>query len=235
MAQIGFANLIYGILFGVLPSILWLFFWLREDNLHPEPRSILARTFLFGILATICVIPLQFLTQSLVRDGVSQYWLWSASEEILKLIFAYMAAIHTKYLDEPIDAVIYMITVSLGFSAMENIFFLLAPMLKGDIVSTLISGNMRFVGATLLHVISSSCVGIMYAFAYYKSKKVLTISIAFGLILAITLHAFFNLFIINGNTTDIIKTFALVWFGAIGLLLVFEKIKTIKPAQGLYN
>ena len=43
----------YALLSGVLPALLWLWFWLKEDNLHPEPRKVIARTFISGAIAVI--------------------------------------------------------------------------------------------------------------------------------------------------------------------------------------
>jgi RsiW-degrading membrane proteinase PrsW (M82 family) len=50
------------ILGGIGPAMLWLWFWLKEDRLHPEPKALLTRVFLFGGLA---VFPTYFIQQFL--------------------------------------------------------------------------------------------------------------------------------------------------------------------------
>jgi len=40
---------------GLLPALLWLWFWLRED-LHPEPRRILLLTFTAGMVMAIVAL-----------------------------------------------------------------------------------------------------------------------------------------------------------------------------------
>ena len=72
-------------------------------------------------------------------------------------------------MDEPIDAVIYMITVALGFSALENALFLSNLISTSSFAQSIITGNSRFLGATLLHVASSAAVGVMIGLSYYKN------------------------------------------------------------------
>ena len=45
--------------FGILPALLWLWFWLHEDRLHPEPRKTIM--FMFLSRNVIVTLLLQFL------------------------------------------------------------------------------------------------------------------------------------------------------------------------------
>ena len=130
--------------------------------------------------------------------------------------------------DEPIDTVIYMITAALGFAALENILFLIAPVTGGDVVGGVVTGSLRFVGATLLHVVSSAIVGIFIAFVFYRSRFVKFVFGLAGLLFAIVLHTVFNLSIIEESNGIMITAFYSVWIAIVFLLLVLEKIKTIK-------
>ena len=97
----------------------------------------------------------------------------------------------------------------------------------GDIVSTIIHGNLRFIGASLLHIMSSATIGIFMAISFYKSdikREIYTLS---GIILAIVLHTAFNLFIIRESEGNIFFVFGAVWVSIVVLLLLFEKIKQI--------
>ena len=31
---------------GLIPALFWLWFWLREDKAHPEPRALIATSFI---------------------------------------------------------------------------------------------------------------------------------------------------------------------------------------------
>ena len=121
-----------------------------------------------------------------------------------------------------------MITIALGFAALENTLYLFNIIDIHDIPNSLVTGNLRFLGATLLHVLASGTVGVCVAFAYYSSALIKTLAGLFGLCMAIVLHAIFNFFIIGGSGQTILGVFLFVWMGIIVLLLFFEKIKIIE-------
>ncbi len=211
--------------FGILPALIWLWFWLKED-IHPEPNKFIILTFLMGMLAVVVTLPIQTFTKNIFQyNTIILFTVWASIEEILKFLAGFIGGIHNKVDDEPIDPVIYMIVSALGFVALENTFFLIDPLNKGNFVELLITGNMRFIGATLLHILSSGTVGVFLALSFYKSKLWKRLYGLFGIIIAIILHTSFNLFIINWISNNFFLIFALVWLAIIILLLMFEKIK----------
>jgi RsiW-degrading membrane proteinase PrsW (M82 family) len=225
MMNLTSTTFIYGALAGILPSLLWLWFWLKEDNLHNESRSTLAGCFIVGMLAVCFALPLEWLTQQLFPDAFHQYVIWAGIEEVVKFAAAYIVVFHWRKMHEPVDAMIYMITAALGFAAIENTLFLFGVIDTGNIVSTIVTGNMRFIGATLVHIVASATIGFMIAVAFHHGRIVRFIAAAVGLALAISLHAAFNLAIINGTSIDALKIFAWVWAGIIVLILLFEEVK----------
>lgn len=224
-------NLAIGIISGVLPSLLWLWFWLREDNLHPEPRSLLTGTFIAGAAVVIFVLPLQMIAARYAVDESMRYIIWAAIEEILKFAAAFVIAFKSHDMDEPIDAMIYLITVSLGFAAVENVLFIFGPLADGNLATTIVTGNMRFIGATLVHVVCSAIIGFSVGFVFYRSRFVKILSATAGVAIAITLHSLFNLSIIGGTATSTLKTFGWVWAGAVAIIILFEEVKAIQPRQ----
>ncbi|TSC62747.1 MAG: hypothetical protein G01um101448_450 [Parcubacteria group bacterium Gr01-1014_48] len=234
-------NITIALLGGIFPALLWLSYWLREDRRHPEPKKMIFLTFIAGIMAVPLVLPLEKLTCAIIRDimthdvcgdtknvGIVVLTIWAAIEEIFKFLAAYFVAIRSKYMDEPIDAVIYMITAALGFAALENTFFILGPLLDGHLFEGLITGNLRFIGASLLHTVSSAAVGVAIAFSYYKRATLRHDFLLIGLVGAIALHTIFNFFIIQQSGVHIFLVFGSVWVGAIILLLLFERIKRVR-------
>ncbi len=217
---------------GILPALLWLWFWLKEDRLHPEPRGMIIRTFFAGIVAVPLVLPLEKIIQNnYAADALLVVFLWACSEEIFKWIAAALAAFDTKEYDEPIDAVIYMITAALGFSAMENVFFLVTSISQTSIADSLVTGNLRFIGATLLHVLSSGTIGFFMGMSFYKGWFVKKMSLALGIAAAIVLHTVFNLYIMKSEGTGIFIVFCFVWLAILLLIAGFEKIKKIKSMR----
>jgi len=91
------------------------------------------------------------------------------------------------------------------------------------------TGNLRFIGATLLHVFSSAIVGIALAYSFYKPTLVREWCAAVGVILASLLHVGFNFLILNTADEHLLRTFAGVWMGVIAVLFALEFVKRIQP------
>ena len=215
-------------LVGFLPVFIWLGFWLWQDKKHPEPRTFLIRAFVVGMVSVALVIPLQKAAGAVLPVGFLLIFLWAATEEIVKFFVVWLAVLRTSTVDEPIDIPMYLITAALGFAAIENSLFLLGPIVNGNLEHGLITGNLRFIGATLIHVLSSATIGVALALAYFKEvpKKILY-GVA-GVILAILLHTLFNFSIIRTGTDWLLTIFAGVWVGIVFLLFMLEKVKLLK-------
>ena len=224
-----FNTIFLSLLVGVLPALLWLWFWLKEDRLHPEPKRRLSLVFIAGMVVVFLVLPIEKFIFSLFLSSVSLQTIifWAATEEIFKFLAAYAIALRSKDTDEPLDVIIYMITAALGFSALENSLFLSNLIDGGMLSQTVITGNSRFLGATLLHVASSAILGITLAFSFYRGAIAKNIFLFTGIVLSIALHTGFNLLIIKLKN-DIFFVFAGVWVLIILLILLIEKVKTIK-------
>lgn len=223
-----FGTIIISLLSGILPALIWLWFWLKEDKKHPEPKSRIVLVFVGGMASVFLVLPLEKLVfDSIASISLITVLLWASIEELVKFVAAYLTALKSKVADEPIDAVIYMITAALGFSALENTLFVFNIIDKGELVQSLITGNSRFLGATLLHTASSAAIGVMIGFAYYKKTLNKRLFLLAGISIAILLHTIFNLLIIN-NDKDLFFIFSGVWIFIVGLIVVIEKIKKIR-------
>lgn len=212
---------------GLIPALFWLWFWLREDKARPEPKALIASAFIAGMAVVPLVLPLQkFAIERFSGDNL--VFVWVVIEETFKYAAALIVVLWHKAVDEPIDTIIYMITIALGFAALENALFIFTPLVNGDYVNMLLTGNFRFLGATLLHVLASGTVGAAMAFAFYKSSIYKVLYATLGLFIAIILHALFNFFIMDASGETILGVFIFVWMGIIVLFLVFEKIKLIE-------
>lgn len=213
---------------GIFPALAWLWFWSREDS-HPEPKRLIALAFIAGMLTVIIVIPMQKFVAGFLVTQTLLYTAWSIIEEVMKYVAARLAVLWRHEDDEPIDPIIYMIAVALGFAALENTIFLMSPLSGSTPLETIMTGNLRFVGATLLHVVSSAAVGLALAFSFYKSHRVHGWYVLGGVILASALHSGFNFLILNSPETHLFRTFAYVWVGVIAVLAAVEYAKRIHP------
>ncbi len=215
----------YAFLGGLLPSLIWLYFLLKEDARCPEPRTLIALAFVAGMAAVPLALPLEQYALTHLTGALSIYVAWATIEELLKYGMAASFILWRRAVDEAPDYVIYMITVALGFAAAENMLFLLAPLSGGHFTAGLRTDDLRFLGSTLLHVIASAAIGFALAFSAAKGPGVRVVAAASGLILAIALHTAFNMLIINGGASTALAAFFLVWMVAVVFFAAFEVLK----------
>lgn len=228
-------NIAVLVLLGLLPSLLWLGFFLRRDQ-HPEPRYLLTRTFLMGMILSPIAVGLQWAFVGLGQTFPSRifdfnsphFFLWAALvEEVVKFLAIWFTVLNDPEMDEPVDAMIYMISASLGFAAIENILVLFRSMPQGLDEAVRIWA-LRSVGATLLHALAGALTGYFLALAwfYHEHQKKL---IVLGITLASITHFVFNvlIFVFQESEAQVGFSYALVLLVVFaGLIrILFQKIK----------
>lgn len=215
----------YALLGGLLPALVWLYLMLKEDRRCPEPKRLIALAFIAGMCAVPLALPLEQYARAHLSTNFSVLTAWAAIEELLKYAMAAGFVLWRHWVDEAPDYVIYLVTVALGFAAAENALFLLAPISAGHIAGSVFTADLRFLGSSLLHVIASAVIGFSLALSALKHHAYrLTLGLL-GVILAIALHAAFNLLIIREGGSSALVAFFLVWTMAIGLFAAFEVLK----------
>jgi RsiW-degrading membrane proteinase PrsW (M82 family) len=239
------------VVFGILPSLTWLSYYLRKD-VHPEPKKTILRTFLWGALITIPVFFVQLglaylLSKIAVSDLVASLIYWfiviSFTEELFKYLVIKIKIINSPDLDEPVDVMLYMVIAALGFAALENILYLFAPVggmsLNQLIDRTLIITFIRFIGATFLHTLCSAVVGYSLAISFCKIKTKYA-SISAGLFMAVLLHGLYDFSIMRLDgymkvaiPAIIILTLAFLVFSGFEKLKKMKSICEINRAQAL--
>ena len=122
-------------LMAVGPSALLLWLFLSSDK-YPEPAGPLISSFLLGVLVVLCIHLLgpffSLLASGLPQGnpyvaGVSRAFLIAAlPEECFKLIALRRYCVNRQSFDEPMDGIVYGVTVSLGFATAENLIYVLA-------------------------------------------------------------------------------------------------------------
>lgn len=222
--------LILGTILALLPGFAWLLFYLQED-LHPEPKKLLAFTFIVGMASAFFALAVELLfsvAATVLGIGAltaTSLLILAFVEEAMKFAAAYLVVHKNKAFDEPVDAMIYTVVAALGFATIENIGVLTG----GGNQLALISGifattSLRFVGATLLHSLTSAIVGYFWATGIRKLSP--RPYIWGGLAIASVLHGIFNYFIIEHGSIIYIAVFLLV----IGFFVLndFEKLRIKK-------
>ncbi|MBI2120338.1 MAG: PrsW family intramembrane metalloprotease [Parcubacteria group bacterium] len=211
---------------GILPALLWLWFWLKEDKAHPEPKRIIFTAFFIGMLG----VPIAIFFEKMAMDKIGAitftlFLSWAIIEEVVKYAAASMSGFRSKYFDEPIDAIMYLISASLGFAALENVLFIFSAIADDGFAGALVTGQLRFVGASLLHVASSALIGFSVAFGLCETRFKRGLYLCVGLLTGISLHTAFNYLIMITNGEYLLSIFGLLWLVIVLIILLFEKIK----------
>jgi RsiW-degrading membrane proteinase PrsW (M82 family) len=143
---------------------------------------------------------------------------------VVKYLAVYFVVLRSPDFDEPVDAMIYMLTAAMGFAAMENILFV-SKVITTGIGPTIGILGLRFAGATLLHALSSALLGYFIALAwfYFDHRKAL---FTIGLALATVFHWVFNMFISGMRyETSLVFSTLLLMVMAFLISALFDKIK----------
>ena len=194
-------------IFGMLPSVAWLFFYLHKDT-HPEPKNMLFLVFLLGGFIGPVAVLVQFLAfkifeplfyiiglNDFVPQTVSLLLLniiifAPLSEELLKYLVVKWQVLKNPAFDEPIDAMIYLIVSALGFAAVENMLnIFLMPNVTTQLAFS--QSIARFLSATLLHALASGMLGYFLALSMlnFKKRKMLFWG---GFTMAVLFHSIYN-------------------------------------------
>jgi RsiW-degrading membrane proteinase PrsW (M82 family) len=181
-----------------------------------------------GMISVVAVLPIEKFVQTHLNSNTGQIILWASAEEILKYLAVLLIIYKTNNANRPIDWPIYMITAALGFAALENVLFLIKPFSTNGTTVALLSatslGQLRFLGANLLHTVTSGTVGIAIGLSFFMNEISKKRFLFLGFLVAISLHSAFNFFIMKNNGNEL-EIFAFLWVVTIIVMLLFEKVR----------
>lgn len=226
------------LLLALLPGFAWLLFYLKED-LHPEPKGLIASAFVNGALFAFVAffaqillkkfgwaveLPSTIASASLIQPYtiIFTVLVFALIEELSKFAAAYLTVRDKPEFDEPIDAMIYSVVAALGFATVENFGAIFPPDGRSlTLDATVQTLSLRFVGATLLHTLAASFIGYYWALSIRNmgAKRYL----ALGIGIATVLHAAFNFLIISYGGF----VYSLIFVMVVGFFALadFEKLK----------
>ena len=251
----GFYAIIY-IIFGILPSLIWLAYYLSKD-LHPEPKRMITKVFFWGALMTVPVFFVQvglteifniilanlgsfgldIITKSpLFKLNTTElvfvilYWFFviAFSEEFFKFLVIKLKVLNSPHLDEPLDVMLYMVVSALGFAAVENVIYLFS--FNQLLTGTLSLDVIRFVSAVFLHTLCSATAGYALAISFYETKGRGWL-VFLGILMAMVLHGFYDFSIIaleGSSNLNIIISVIIIITLAFLTFSGFEKLKNMK-------
>lgn len=196
------------IVFGFAPSFIWLLFYLRKDK-HPESNNTVFKIFFWGMLIAPIALVLELLLSAPFGQAPSgeerillgqPLWIGlflvaavpALVEEFLKYQVVGQKVLKHSYFDEPLDVMLYMVIAGLGFAAVENLAQTITLYAEGKSYAS-ITGMIlgRFLGATLLHTLSSGIFGYFIARSLICVKKKMR-WLTLGFVFACLIHFCYN-------------------------------------------
>ena len=215
-------------LFGFLPSIIWLLFYLRKD-VHPESNRAVLKIFFYGMLIAFAAIFLEIGFKKISSNLLLYIFIGGAMvEECLKYLVIKFKVLRSSELDEPVDIILYMIIAGLGFAALENILILINYHPFLELPKTLEIITLRFLTATFLHALCSGVVGYFLAISFFNIRKQKKLLLT-GLGIATILHGLYNLSIIKIDGWEKFILPIIILMGtALFVSVGFKKLKRLK-------
>jgi RsiW-degrading membrane proteinase PrsW (M82 family) len=191
---------------AIAPGLFWLWYFYRRDQFEPEPRLLVVKVFLLGMLVTIPVALLEGLLP--VSALVLAVLFAPIIEEGAKFAIVTRSVYTRPEFNETMDGIVYAVTGALGFASIENILYILTAYFTSPLEDLLVIYTMRAILSVPGHALFASVWG--YALGRAKcDPEAPRGTIALGLGLAMILHGCFN-FLLFGDIVLALGVFGLV-------------------------
>jgi RsiW-degrading membrane proteinase PrsW (M82 family)/RNA polymerase subunit RPABC4/transcription elongation factor Spt4 len=221
---------------ALAPGIFWMWLIYRWDRHQPEPRWLVIRTFLWGMVLVIPIGVIEFLLtvgglgfdslDQIVQTPVSlsdiaymSFVVAGMTEELGKFLVVRWSIYKSPYFDDSTDGIIYGSAVALGFATLENVGYALSygwevMLLRGPI-------------STLSHVLFSviwSYPLALHKIGYPRATAYLWLGL-FGSMIA---HGFFD-FLLFTQTWYALLSIPLFGGLVVALVMMLRHSRRISP------
>ncbi len=232
-------EIIFYFLIGVLPCIVWLLFYLRQD-VHPESNKKVIEIFLLGALTVFPILKIEqvaekfFPSETVLSKNFFFLLLYYVMvigliEEFFKYLVVRIRVIKSSHFDEPIDAMLYLIIASLGLAAVENVSSIIGVKIMPDVI---LLSTIRLFTAIFLHTLAAAITGYFLAICFREKNLIKRSAIVgSGLLLASFCHGLYDISILKlEEATNIFYFFlpiGIIFLMGIFVYFLFLKVKKI--------
>ena len=171
------------LLITIVPSILILLYFFLSDRFK-EPKGSVALVFFLGILICLPAGIINSFMHDNFNDGsdlsealYSSFLGPAWGEELLKFIILYFVVLRRNEFNEPMDGIVYGVTVSLGFATYENYTYVYIFAETWDILPSQMA-IWRSYSAVPMHGLNGCIMGFYFGmYAFTAEKKYLVLSL----------------------------------------------------------
>jgi RsiW-degrading membrane proteinase PrsW (M82 family)/DNA-directed RNA polymerase subunit RPC12/RpoP len=223
------------VILAFAPGIFWLWLVYRGDRYRPEPRHLVVRTFLWGMVVAIPVATLEsFLiwladpdvffsggssTFSLATAAYMAFVVAGLTEELGKFVVVRRTVYLSPYFDEPMDGLIYSSAAALGFASLENFGYLLS--FGWELI--LIRGPY----STLAHVLFAVMWGYPLGLGKIREGGARR-WVWFGLLGSMIAHGLFDFFLFTGGIYSLLSVPVFLASGAL-FIIMLRRARQLSP------
>jgi protease PrsW len=216
-------------------AAIMLYIYLKDKH-EREPLSLLLISFLYGIFSALLTlfvtVPFEmFVTlqpDDLVHEFVDAFLKVAFLEELCKFLFVRFILYPNRNFNEPFDGIVYAVMVSMGFAALENVFYVFQYGLE--------TGLLRMFTAVPAHASFGVMMGYFLGIGKFKHQRQLYFSVV-ALLVPTFFHGTYDYFFFIAKITNV---WAGIWVGAlislvIGLILSRKAIRLHQQASPFIN
>ena len=229
------------LLLSVLPSIiLFIVIW-RSDKIEKEPPKLLVKLFFLGFLTIISAMLIETIggdyifgfmdKSSILYQFIENFLIVAVAEEGGKYLVLKKVTWKHPAFNYTFDAIVYSVTVSLGFATPENILYLM----DGDLSTAI----MRALFSVPGHVIYAIYMGFYFGLAKhaeaYNDMRLRNKNLKKAYIIPVLMHGFYD-FCLNPDQVVLLLSFLV--FEVVITILAIKKIRRLSniraeiPGQG---
>jgi RsiW-degrading membrane proteinase PrsW (M82 family) len=225
---------------SLIPALLILFYVYKRDR-FPEPPRVVLSTFALGVAS---IFPVQLLIPIVegIGEGMGlygeEYYFYISFiragfiEELFKWLILIFYCLKLDEFDEPMDALVYGVAVSLGFAAYENFEYVSSYFLSDGAEAAKNILIHRSYTAIILHSLCGVFMGFYIREAIF-TKDNHRLNLFLSLFYPVCLHGFYDEIVLSPN-------FSIYWiYILLGLLLLralylFQKERKLQTS-GLFD
>ena len=212
------------LLIAILPIMLIGSYIYRKDK-HREPKLLLLKFFVLGIIASILLITFyRIIPINLEIDNLNTLELFiyvfifvAFLEELFKWLFLYKLGYNNKEFDELYDIIVYSVFIALGFSVVENIIYIIY---EGQISVGIYRGLIAIPGHTCFAIFMGYYLSLAKYYNTQKKYKLESINKLKSIFIPVVLHGIYDYCCMGSS-----YLFVIIFFMFVVNMFIFSYIK----------
>jgi RsiW-degrading membrane proteinase PrsW (M82 family) len=205
----------------IAPSVILIYYFYASDK-YKEPISTIIKITFYGILICFPAIYGNQFASSIVGWDMATYTGVPIVEEGLKFIIFYKFVCSSKDYDEPMDAIVYAVCISLGFATLENIMYVYNASSSAAMYVAILRG----LTAVPAHALFGLTMGLMFINYSFIKKSNQNLIMCF--IYPALMHAAYNFLVGYTSLFLVIIVLIFSWRLQLGKFRDFKALQQIQ-------